>query len=576
MIPIIYDRNETEFVTNGLGRLSDAISCIVKEEANGSYECTMKYPITGNKFSLIQNDRIITAIPADGKDPQPFVVYKISKPLKGICTIYAEHLSYRLNKIPVMPFEAPNIQLALTGLKDNAAENCPFTFWTDKVIDSPYYQDVPSSIRNRLLGEQGSILQRYKGEYEWDKWTVKLWTNRGHNNGVTIRYGKNLIDLQHEESVATAYTGICPYWTGTNSEDVDIVKMLPEHVLHIDNYESYPYQKTATIDFSSAFEDEPTIDQLRERAIEYMADNSFGVPDQNIQVSFVALWQTEEYKNIAALERVNLFDTVSVVYEDLGVNASATVIETDYDSLSERYEKIVLGRTKANISDALSSIETKTEETVKEVKNGVSHAISEATNIIAGGLGGNVVINRDANGRPIEILVMDTDDKQTAVNVIRFNMSGIGFSQNGYNGPFNSAWTINGTLDMAQINVIHLIADLIQGGTFKVGGSDVNQAGVIVLYDEQNNVIGRLDKTGMRMYGVDGSYVLINTEVGFSGYDRNDNRIYWVAQDEFHMKKSVIEEEITLCGKMRFIPITLYDTDDNVVNDGIGLVSVAS
>lgn len=576
MIPIIYDGNETEFVTNGLGRLNDAISCVVKEETNGSYELTMRYPITGHKFSLIKNDRIIMAIPADGKEPQPFVIYKISKPLNGICTIYAEHLSYRLSKIPVMPFEASNVQLALVGLKDNAVENCPFNFWTDKVIDSPYYQDVPSSIRNRLLGEQGSILQRYKGEYEWDKWTVRLWTNRGHNNGVTIRYGKNLTDLQHEESVATAYTGICPYWKGTNSEDVDIVKMLPEHVLHIDNYESYPYQKTATIDFTSAFENEPTIEQLRERAVEYMADNSFGVPDQNIQVSFVALWQTEEYKNIAALERVNLFDTVSVVYEDLGVNASATVIETDYDSLAERYEKIVLGRTKANVSDALSSIETKTEETVKEVKNGVSHAISEATNIITGGLGGNVVINKDANGRPIEILVMDTDDKQTAVNVIRFNMNGIGFSQNGYNGPFNSAWTINGTLDMAQINVVHLIADLIQGGTLKIGGSDVSQAGVIVLYDEQDNVIGRLDKTGMRMYGVDGSYVLINTEVGFSGYDRNDNRIYWVDKDEFHMKKSVVEEEITIVGKIRMIPITLYDANDNIINDGLGLVSVPS
>ena len=153
------------------------------------------------------------------------------------------------------------------------------------------------------------------------------------------------------------------------------------------------------------------------------------------------------------------------------------------------------------------------------------------------------------------------------------NSQGIGFSNSGINGTFTSAWLIDGTLDMQNINVINLTADLIKGGTLKLG-SNLNQNGRIEVFDESNTLIAELNKNGLKMYGVDGSYVLMNNEDGFAGYDRNDNKIYWVAQDEFHMKKSVVEEEITLCNKLRFIPIEVYNVN-TLVNDGIGLVSVA-
>ena len=126
---------------------------------------------------------------------------------------------------------------------------------------------------------------------------------------------------------------------------------------------------------------------------------------------------------------------------------------------------------------------------------------------------------------------------------------------------------------MEQINVINLTANLIKGGTLKLG-SNLNQNGNIEVYDTANNLIAELNNNGLKMYGVDGSYVLMNNDVGFAGYDRNNNQIYWVNGDEFHMKKSVVEEEITLCNKLRFIPITLYDSNNNITSDGIGLVSV--
>ena len=172
-----------------------------------------------------------------------------------------------------------------------------------------------------------------------------------------------------------------------------------------------------------------------------------------------------------------------------------------------------------------------------------------------------------------KMLVVDTLPKEDAQNVLMINSGGIGFSNTGINGTFTSAWTIDGTLNMAAINVINLTADLIKGGTLKLGAT-LNQSGILEIYNDTNTLIGQMDKNGLKMFGADGSYVLMNSEVGFAGYDRNDNQIYWVSQDEFHMKKSVIEEEITLCNKLRFIPITITE-NGTVVNDGIGLVSVA-
>ena len=171
-----------------------------------------------------------------------------------------------------------------------------------------------------------------------------------------------------------------------------------------------------------------------------------------------------------------------------------------------------------------------------------------------------------------QILIVDALPAESAHNVIRINSGGIAFSNTGINGQFSSAWTIDNVLNMENINVINLTADLIKGGTLKLG-SNLNQNGDLEVYDAENNLIAQLNNDGLKMFGMDGSYILINTSVGFAGYDRNDNPIFWINKDEFHQKKSVVEEEITLCNKLRFIPIEIYD-NGTLVNDGIGLVSV--
>ena len=572
MKPILFAKTETVFTSNGLGRLSDCFSAVVSEERNGAFELELEYPITGIHYDEIEIGSIIGAKPADGKSIQPFEVYKITKPLNGVVKIYAEHISYRLNRIPVLPYSAQNCLLALQGLKTNAAEPCPFDFYTDKLIDGEWVNPSPASIRERLGGTEGSILERFQGEYEFDCWDVHLWTHRGTDNGVVIRYGKNLTELEQETRIDETITGVLPFY---QNEDVQIIG----DVQYSANANNFPYHRTVVIDFSQEFQQEgaesepPTKAELEQAAIDYIDRNNIGVPSVNLKISFVALWQTEEYRNLAALERVNLCDTVTVQFDKLGVSATAQVIKTKFDVLLERYDSIEVGDPVNNLSTAISSVSDTVAETVMNNSVGMIQArIDNAADTLAGGLGGHVVINRNADGKPNEILIMDTDDKTTAVNVIRMNSAGIGFSQNGYNGTYNSAWLIDGTLDMSQINVINLTANLIRGGVLQLGTLD-NMAGVLQVYDDQNTLIGQLDKDGLKMWGQDGSYVVMNNAVGFSGYDRLGNRLYWVDGQEFHQKRSVVEEEITLCGMMRYIPITLYDGGGNIVSQGIAMVS---
>lgn len=466
MTPLLFSPNTTIFNTNGIGALADAVSCIVTEERNGMFELEMQYPITGLHYAEIALSSIILAVPGDGRTRQPFRIYKITKPLNGIVTVYAQHISYQLSHIPCMPFSAGSAGLALSGFKTYAAEACPFEFWTDVTTAGNYAQVIPASIRSRLGGVEGSILDTYGGEYEWDGYTVKLHAARGADNGVTLRYGKNITDLTQEESIASTITGVCPYWAGTDG----ITVTLPEKVLSAESAANFPYPRTVPLDLSSEFEEKPTVEELRAKAQAYISKSGIGVPAVSLDVSFVALWQTEDYKDIAPLERVRLCDTVTVMFEKLGVSAKAKVISTVYNVLLDRYDHIEIGDAKSTLAGTIAS----TNQTVAE-KTSTSFlqaAVDRATGWITGANGGYVVMHKDADGQPYEILIMDTPNIETAQKVWRWNSGGLGYSKNGYAGPYSLAMTQDGaivadfitagTLNAAVVKVINLIADHVK------------------------------------------------------------------------------------------------------------------
>lgn len=466
MIPRLYEADERSFDHLGLGGLPETKSCFVTEERNGQFELEMVYPMDGAKFNLLQPERIIYAPHDDSKTRQPFRIYKISRTMNGDVTIYARHISYDLSKMTVKPFSASSVAQAMAGLKTNTIGEQPFTFWTDKSTVANFKVEEPSTVRSRLGGVQGSILDVFGGgEYEWDHFTVRLRQNRGADNGVSLRFGKNLTDLVSEEDSTNVYTSCVPFWKKENT-----VIMLEDFVVHSEYEDLFDNAMCIPLDLSSELTSEdqdyvPTTAELREAAEAHMNRNLAWIITQSISAQFVALWQTEEFKKTALVQRLKLCDTVWALHPKLGVNASAKVIRTVYDVLLERYSSIEIGEARTDLNGTLVT-QRDIEKTVEEQKSAVQLELEHALDLMSGASGGNIVVRRNAAGNPYEILIMDTDDITTAVNVLRLNMKGIAFSQSGYNGPFTTAWTIDS----------HFVADFITAGTFN---GNLIKAGII-------------------------------------------------------------------------------------------------
>lgn len=465
MKPILFPSTATEFTTQGLGALSDAISCIVTEERNGLYELEMQYPQSGIHFSEIQNRCIIYAIPSPYREAQPFRVYRITRPINGIATIYAQHISYDLAGIPVNPFTAGSAAEALSGMASHTAVESPFSFWTDKSTTANFSVLVPSASRSVLGGVEGSILDVYGGEYLFDKFFVRLYNQRGNDNGVVIRYGKNLTDVEQDANISSVATGVLPYWVGAEGE------LVQGNIVNIDG--TFDFVRIMTIDFSSDFENQPTASELETRALQYIKSNKIGVPSVSISVSFVQLEQTEEYKDLALLEKCDLCDTVTVQFEALGINAKAEIVRIITDVLLERYESVEVGDIRANIAYTIADQQQKIEKA--PTTSAMQQAINNATNWLTSA-DGYVIAVKDDNGTWKEILFLDTPSVETAKNVLRINTNGIGFSTNGVNGPYRNAWTIDGSLVADFITTGVLTANLIKAGVLQSlnGATSIN------------------------------------------------------------------------------------------------------
>lgn len=497
MIPILYESNTTNFNTNGIGRLSDAITCIVTEERNGQYELQMAYPLDGSLYNDLQVSRIIWAVPSDGEEEQAFRIYKVSRPISGIVTVYAEHISYQLSCVPVSRYSATSAAAAMSGMASHAAVNCPFTFWTDLTTPGSFSVDVPAGIRSILGGTKGSILDVFGGEYKWDNYVVRLYAHRGADNGVTLRYGKNITDLKQEENITNTVTGVYPYWQDSDGNYVE----LTQKVVLSANAGNFPYPRVAVVDCSQEFETKPTQQQLLDWANDYIGKAGIGIPSVSIDVSFVALWQTEQYKDIAPLERVKLCDTVTVEYEKLGVSAKAKVISTEYDVLAERYNSIGIGDAKSTLTEQFLSQQQQLNNQQSQInekpsKSFMEEAIENATNWINGVNGGYVVLHKNANDQPYEILIMDTPNIETAQKVWRWNQGGLGYSASGYQGPYTTAITQDGAIVADFITAGTMLANIIKGGTLTLGGNG-NGNGVCQVLNASGTVIVKIDNTGI-------------------------------------------------------------------------------
>lgn len=410
MIPILFEKEELDFISNGIARLTDCIACTVTEERNGIYELEMQYPADGKWFSQLTRGKYIYTTHDEGKDGQPFQIYMISKPINGICTYYARHISYQLSKIVVKPFAAISCADAIAKLKTNSLIYNNFNFWTDKSVVGEYNVKKPSSIRSLLGGEENSLLDRYgTGELEFDMFDVKLHLRRGSDTDVTIRYGKNLVDFNMETDYGNTHTAIAPYWEDSTGEEESVY--LPEGYLVMSNVPTYASTLAADtmediltdasqeididyydvevvpLDLSMEFDGKPTVNELRDRAMQELQTMTAWKPSENITVNFAQLWQTDEYKNIEPLEKVRLCDTVSVYFTSMGVTAAnMKIIRVVWDALKERYLEMELGEPKQSLSDVITaSVENKIESS--QIFDGLNSYVTSLTQIMTNGLG---------------------------------------------------------------------------------------------------------------------------------------------------------------------------------------------
>ena len=494
MIPILYDALEKDFSTNGIGLLTDAESCMVTEERNGVYELVLTYPAKGHLADHITEDMIIKAKANDEDEPQLFRIYKSGKAIGNNVTWYAEHVRYELNGNPVENFKisGANADLALRRLLGMAI--LPHDFNGESDIQTANSTEIEGvvSVGNALGGTTGSILDVWGGEYHFDNYNIQLKKERGKDNGVTIEYGKNLIDAKQEKNIADIATVIFPYAKyQPEGEDQEKYISLTEKILIHKDVKNFATMRCTNVDFSQEWESGTIVteDMLRTKATEYLNKISTE-PKISITLSFAALKKTKDYKNLQAFENVKLCDTVTVKILPLGISAKAKITKVKYDSIKERYESLEIGETRTNLTKSITAAEKEAKELIirsqtrtEKIKAEIEKTIKNVTEAITGNSGGHVVLYPSQN--PQEIMILDKENINEAKNVWRWNLAGLGHSSTGVNGTFTTAITADGQIVANFITTGELTGTIIKAGTVAAEALDVEYKESVKKYSQE-------------------------------------------------------------------------------------------
>ena len=631
MIPILYQTITEGTVPAhfGLGALTDCLSCEVSEERNGAYELQMTYAAQGIHASEIQLNRYIKAKPNFTDDPQIFRIYKIGKTINGHFDVYAQHISYDLSGKAISSGSANNIVTACAVLEASAGN---FTITTTKETLGNFNITEPSSVRSWFGGKQGSLLDVYgSGEWKYDNFSCRLMSARGADRGVQIRYGKNLTDLNQELDSSSLYTHVMSYWKG----DTNVVSgYLYATGLVLDTI------RTLIVDATADYTEEPTVAELGSYTMSYISNHNLTAPINSITLKF--------QQTGTLVERVDLCDTVTVFFEELDIIAKFKCIRTKWDVLAERYIENEFGDPRTSIADTIANGSTEVASADATARNlaqqalnlandkrrvfvttpeppydigdlwiedekirycittkganesyseddwssvdtidsvTLEDAVANATTWITGGNGGYVIIHRNADGKPYELVISDTETiTANTAKVWRWNINGLGYSSTGYDGTFTTAITADGkfvadfitvgTLDASEVQVVNLNATMFTGAMIQLGGYQ-NQDGTMVIRNAQNAIIGVLDTNGMEFFGETVNGVtpsVVFDKNGMTGYSDKDHKdtsaIFWTQKEDFHMKNGVVENEASFGNEIRFVPL------NNGTNKGIAIVKV--
>lgn len=359
--PILYKANETNFEHLGVSVLSDASKCYVSRERNGIYILEFDYPVNGKDVDKIKEGMCIKADAGYRTKNQRFVVSKITKTQNDF-KIYCQHISQVKTTMNVI---RPDI--TLTSVSAVGA----LTAWRDNLLDSREEFFVQSDIstlnsttwkvenienaRDALGGKAGSILDVWGGEYEFDNLNITLHRSMGIDNPTIIAYGKNLLDLEQEQSILETYTSVFPFKKYTDDNNREQLITLPEILLDSTHLNKFTHRRILKVDFSSD-ENLKTVEQLRSKAKSYIKNNNVGVPKTNLKINYQDLSKVEGVFDNPALEQIDLCDRLKVYYSELGIlNENAKVVKVVWDVILEENHEIEVGDGRSSFTDSNSA-----------------------------------------------------------------------------------------------------------------------------------------------------------------------------------------------------------------------------
>ena len=545
----VYDATERLFNHNGIKALHPLFAEITKID-NGDYYIELEDTLENLEY--YQKGLIIRASTPWGNQG-----FRCDNPIikNNRVTCKAWHLTYDAKNYLIKDSYAvdKNCNDALNYFNDNTDITSPFDVSSD-ITEISSTRVVRQTLFN--VFERFISADKYGGHWVRDNFSFGINASVGQDRGVVLAYQKNISDIEVSENWDNVCTKILPYTT-----DGDVAIELDETYVELsEDLYDIPYSQTVKFENIYKKEDFATREEFLTATKEWLKAQADAYLDVN-KVPLVNYSISAEISNVS-----DIGDLIYVKHPKVNVNITTNVISIKYDVLKGKYTKIEFGNFKKEIKnfrqEIVEEVGKDTNTKVNETKNLLEQELSDATDKINSVLGNSYVIY-DGN----EILVVDRLPKESATYCLKINSAGIGFSNTGIQGQFNSAWTINGTLDMQQINVINLTASLIKGGTLKLGGTN-NANGTFELYDNTNRLVSLMDKQGLTVYATDGSYVKLNADVGFAGYDKSGNKIYWADGDVFRMKNAEGENEIKIAGKIKIVPVS---TDSNV---GVGFVAI--
>lgn len=555
----VFNAHETVFTNNG-DKILHPLKAVILKEDNGDYELDLETRLEDKEY--VVHDKIIVCDTPWGA--QGFRVYNPQKKNNKItCTcrhLFYDTASYLIDDAYVVD---KNCNDALDHLNNACDAVTPFTTLSN-------IQQINSLrvVRKSLEEAISTVLEEYGGHLIRDNFNISILSDIGQDNGVTLRYGKNIQDISVKEDWSNVVTKLLPVGKDglTLPEKYVTTSDLNKSEANYGRLYDRPYTKTVSFTQELPEDEYKTNGELDEEAYETALL-------QDLKAQAIAYIQENclpkiSYTVKANIEKItDVGDIIEVYDERLNINLLTSVISVKWDCIQKRYTEVNFGNFSKKLKNLVTTVTSSTKTEIKETVNNdvipqVETKLKEAYAEIWGALDNSYCIY-DGD----QILIVDKLPKETATNCIRINSAGIAFGKNGINGAFTSAWTIDGTLNMQAVNVINLVADMIKGGTLKLGNVSAQQ-GRLELYDEANKLIGEMNAGGLTMYAKDGSYIKINNEVGFAGYDKNNTKIYWVDGETFCTKKFIANEEITVGGKLRMLPITTG------TNSGIGFVAI--